>query len=87
MKLITPNSFVRESAMIYANILRCIITTGDHMLAYHQAAQNVYNFGSEQMTDLWRCIEEGLEPVITTANAKKLHNPFVFAVNEMLEAS
>ena len=57
------------------------------MLAYHQAAQNVYNFGSEQMTDLWRCIEEGLDPVITTANAKKLHNPFVFAVNEMLEAS
>ena len=47
MKLITPNAFVRESAMIYANILRCIITTGDHMLAYHQAAQSVYNFGSE----------------------------------------
>lgn len=56
--MIAPNALVRESAHVYANILRCIIKTGDHMLAYHQAAQYVCNFGSEQMLELWKCIED-----------------------------
>jgi hypothetical protein len=81
MKLITPNSFVSESAIVYASILRCIIKTGDHSLAYHQAAQYVSNFGSEQMAYLWECIEDSLDIKMTTATAQKLHFPFVYAVN------
>ena len=49
MKLITPNAFVRESSLVYANLLRCILKTGDHLFAYHQAAQHVCSYGSEQM--------------------------------------
>ena len=35
MKLINPNEFVIETALIYANLLKCILKTGDQMLAYH----------------------------------------------------
>lgn len=56
MKLITPNEFVVETALVFANLLKCIILTGDHRLAYHQAAQHVHCFGSEKMIDLWSSI-------------------------------
>lgn len=58
MKFITPNEFVVETSIVFANLIKCIILTGDHMLAYHQASQNIYKFGSEKMIELWNCIEE-----------------------------
>jgi hypothetical protein len=85
MKLINPNEFVIETALVFANLLKCILTTGDHMLAYHQAAQSVYNFGSEKLVDLWNCVEENKEMNMTNLTANNLKFPFLFAINEMLE--
>lgn len=55
------------------------------MLAYHQAAQSVYNFGSEKLVDLWNCVEENKETNMTNLTANNLKFPFLFAINEMLE--
>jgi hypothetical protein len=49
MKFITPNEFVVETALVFANLLKCIMTTGDHLLAFHKASQNIHKFGSEKM--------------------------------------
>jgi len=46
MKLITPNKYVVETAIIFANLVKCILVTGDPMLAYHEASQSIYSFGS-----------------------------------------
>lgn len=85
MKFITPNEFVVESSLVFANILKCIMTTGDHLLAYHKASQYIHNFGSEKMIDLWSCIEENQTLNMTTSTANNLKYPFVYALNEMLE--
>jgi hypothetical protein len=53
MKLIVNNDFVTESALIFATMLRTIITTGDSATAYFEAASAVCRNGSQKMVDLW----------------------------------
>lgn len=53
MKLIVNNDFVTESALIFATMLRTIITTGDTVTAYYEAASAVCRSGSQKMVDLW----------------------------------
>ena len=78
-----------ETSLLFASILKCILTTGDHCLAYHQAAQSVYNFGSERMVALWKQVEEASGSLpnmrLNSGNATHLRFPFLLAVNEMLE--
>ena len=37
------------------------------------------------MVELWKCIEDNEEPILSTANSQNLKHPFIYAVNEMLE--
>lgn len=84
MKFITPNEFVVETALVFANLLKCIMTTGDHLLAFHKASQNIHKFGSEKMMEVWSCIEDNEELTLTVATSNNLKYPLVYAVNEML---
>jgi hypothetical protein len=59
--------------------------TGDHLLAYEQASENVYRFGSEKMIEVWDCIIEHREPTMSNSNANHLKFPLIFAINELLE--
>ena len=60
LKLICPNNLVIESGIVYAKILKSIILTRDHGLAFFEASKWVYEKGSERLIDLWKIIEKGI---------------------------
>ena len=57
MKLIISNEFVTESAVIFAIMIRTIITTGDTTAAYYEAASAVCRSGNQKLIELWNLVE------------------------------
>lgn len=58
--MICPNSLVVESGLLYARILKTIILTRDHGLAFYEASKKVYQSGSQKLIELWKVIEQGV---------------------------
>lgn len=57
MRLIAPNELVIESALIFAQLLRTIITTGDITTAYNDVCSIISRNGSKKMVELWKIVE------------------------------
>jgi len=63
-------------------MLRTVIRTKDHQLAFHEAARWVYSRGSDKLKELWRYVE--LEIVIQTqGNIGRLKTAFSYASIEV----
>jgi hypothetical protein len=78
MSLICPNELVVETGIVFGMMLRTIIKTKDHQLAFHEAARWVYSRGSEKLKELWKYVE--LDVVIhAQGNVGKLKTSFTYA--------
>ena len=63
-------------------MLRTIIKTKDHQLAFYEAARWVYSRGCEKIKELWRIIE--LEIIIRTqGNMGRLKTAFTYTCMEV----
>lgn len=78
MSLICPNELVVETAIIFGMMLRTIIKTKDHQLAYYEAARWVYSRGCEKLKDLWKYVEYDIE-LPSSSSMGKLKTAFTYA--------
>jgi len=56
MSLICPNELVIETGIVFGMMLRTIIKTKDHQLAFYEAARWVYSRGCDRLKELWRFV-------------------------------
>jgi hypothetical protein len=82
LSLICPNELVIETGIIYGMMLRIIVKTKDHELAFYEASKWVYSRGSEKLKDLWRHVELDIE-ISSKNNIGKLKTSFTYACIEI----
>lgn len=68
--------------MVYAKILKTVITTRDHELAFYEASKWVYANGSSKLLELWGVIEKGVE-IKSSGNMGRLKTSFTYACIEI----
>ena len=78
MSLICPNELVAETGIVFGMMLRTIIKTKDHQLAFYEAARWVYSRGCEKLKELWKYVEFDIE-ISPSCNNGKLKNAFIYA--------